>query len=739
MTLLSPLALLFGLTALVPLILHLYQRRRRAVIEFSTNRFFTATIIRSQRRLRLRRWLLLVLRMAICVLLALALARPVSDWLGLTQAGRRDLVILLDDSLSMQAGAAGQSRFDQARRIAADVLNGLSGGDRAAIVTFTGRALGHRIGRGPTEPEAQARDLELSDDFLGLAGQVLQLPPTLAAGDAHAALRRAAELLGQSASRHPRLLILSDFQESDWRSGEWPQPGQPIAATALRLNPPTENNIAVDQIALSPGTAAAGQPNLARVRLVNYAPDTRHVDMVLSVDDRETVRRPLELAGGCTDVERVPLVFSEPGEHRIQVVVDAADDLPADNSLYATVGIPPRLAVLLVDGGADSAGAAPARQSAAFYLRTALHAVSSAGDSVRLDRVPPTDLSAVTLDGYQVVLLCDVRDLPLPQVERLEQFVQSGGGLSIFLGSTADRDFYNNLLGGPASRPLGGLMPAEVHDLADTRGADHPLHVVFADLEHPVLQRFKEGLHAALAGVSVYRAYAVVPHEAWVVATLDRDLPWIVERGYGRGRVMLFTTLPDPRWTNLPLRRVFLPLASRLVSYLAGGGSGTADAAVGEEIALLRGGWDLDQPIYVARPDGSRLRATVAVVGAEPVALLPGDAVEQAGFYRLELPGSAKRTLRAVNVPRRESVPRVLDLARAQELAGRWRLTTLGPVADHHEETVAALWSSGRGGRGLWDTLLWIVLILALLEPLVAGRLGRARMAAPAENARLAA
>jgi hypothetical protein len=734
-TLLSPLALLFGLTALVPLILHLYQRRRRTLIEFSTNRFFTATIIRSQRRLRLRRWLLLALRMAICVLLALALARPVSDWLAITQAGRRDLVIVLDDSLSMQAGAPGQSRFAQARRIAADVLNGLAAGDRAAVVTFTGRALGYRV---PSEATALARDVELTDDFLGLAGQVQQLGPSAAAGDAHAALGRAAALLGQSTSRQPRLLILSDFQESDWRSGPWPQPAQPIAATALRLNPPPENNIAVDQVALSQGTAAVGQPNLARVRLVNHAADTRRVEMVLSVDDAEAVRRPVELPGGSVHTERVPLVFSEPGEHRLCVAVDAADDLAADNTLFATVGIHPQLAVLLVEGSADSASAAPARQSAAFYLRTALHAVSTTGDSVRLELVSPADMPGVALDGYQVVVLCDVRDLPLPQVERLEQFVQAGGGLAVFLGPAADRDFYNDVLGG-ANRPLGGLLPAEVRDLVDTRGADHPLHVVLADLEHPVLQRFKDRLHGALAGVSVYRAYAVVPHEAWVVAALDGELPWIVERGYGRGRVMLFTTLPDPRWTNLPLRRVFLPLVSRLVSYLAGGGSSASETTVGEEMVLLRGGWDLDQPVFVARPDGGRLRATVAVVGAEPVALLPGEAVEQAGFYRVELPGSAPRTLRAVNVPRSESVPRVLDMTRAAALAGRWRLTTLGPVADHCEETAASLWSSGRGGRGLWDSLLWVALILALLEPLVAGRLGRASVTRSAENARLAA
>jgi hypothetical protein len=179
---------------------------------------------------------------------------------------------------------------------------------------------------------------------------------------------------------------------------------------------------------------------------------------------------------------------------------------------------------------------------------------------------------------------------------------------------------------------------------------------------------------------------------------------------------------------------VFLPLVNRLIGYLAGGGASTADAAVGEEMVLLRGGWDLDQPVYVVRPDGGRQRATVVMAGTEPVALLPGDAVDQPGFYRVEAPnrapsgseGSAS-LLRAVNAPRTESVPRVLDLDRAQVQAGQWRLTTLVPDAGHDAESVAALWATGRGGRGLWDTLLWVALMAALLEPLVAGRVARGR------------
>ncbi|MCK4341859.1 MAG: hypothetical protein KAY37_09075, partial [Phycisphaerae bacterium] len=602
-----------------------------------------------------------------------------------------------------------------------------------------------------------------------------------------AALARAAELFDEPGPRHRQLLILSDLQETDWRAGDWPAPPHVVGAAMIRLNPPTEDNVVADRMVLSQGTAVAGQPNLLRVRLLNYRAENTPVEMVLRVDGEEHVRRPLELPGSSPHMERIPLIFTEPGEHRLSLSVDVRDALPADNTLFATVTVSPQLSVLVVDGQITSSVGAPSpstdRHSAALYLRTALQALGSEGDSVRIDVVAPADLPGVVLDSQRVVILSAVRELPLPQVERLEQFVQTGGGLAVFLGPHARLDFYNTLLGGP-HRPLGGLLPAELRDLLDTEGAEHPLRLVQADLDHPMLQRFKGTLRGALAGVDVYRAYAVVPREAWIVALLEQQLPLIVERGYGRGKVILFTTSPEPRWTNLPLRRLFLPLVSRLVSYLAGGGTGGAAQAVGEEIVLLRGGWDLDQPVYVVRPDGARLRAAVRVAGAEPLAVLPAEVVDRPGFYRLEFPSGSNnvaagpragrptgwkpvphedvaagprtgrptgwkpvphtgkmpvphtgrmpvphKTVRAVNTPRGESVPQLLDLDLAAQLAGNWRLEIVeaGGRAGGDDQTVATLLGGGPAGRGIWDTLLWTVLIFVLLEPLIANRIIGAR------------
>lgn len=740
MTLLSPLALLVGLTALVPLALHLYQQRRRTVIEFSSNRFFTASIIRSQRRRRLRRLILLIVRMAACIFLALALARPLMALAGFGGgAGTRDVVILLDDSLSMQAGeepgrsAASSNRFEHARALATGVLSELRAGDRAAVVTFTGRAIGDETRRG----------LELSEDLLRLAGEVEQLRPTFAAGDAHAALDRAAKLFGDPAPRHRLLLVLTDLQAADWRQIEWPQAAHPIPAAIVCLTPPPKNNVALDHMTLGQGNAAVGQPNLLRVRLVNYRPEAAPAELVLRVDGQERLRRPIELPGRSPHVERIPLTFEQAGEHELELHVNCRDALAADNTLYAGVRVHAKLPILLVDGRAE----VERGRSAAFFLRAALRAVSEEGQGVHVETIRPADLNAASLAGYRVTILSAVRELSVTQVEQLERFVQAGGGLAIFLDESANRSFYNETLGA-ASRPLGGLLPAEVRGLVETGQTLEPLHVLAAELDHPALQRFKGTLRSALAGISVYRAYAVAPRDAWVLATLDEGLPLLVERSYGQGRVMLCTTAPRPRWTNLPLRRVFVPLCSRLMSHLAGGGAAAGEHYVGTDLELLRGGWDTGQPVYLRRPDGARLRAAVTVEGADPVAYVPGSEVQRPGVYRLELPpgapaAGAARTLLAVNAPRSESSPAVLDVEHAAALAGNWRLSTIKAEDVLNGTDVAAggtsLLTGGWLSRGVWDALLWTVFALLLVEPLLANRIGRWRRAGDDARRRRAA
>ena len=738
MTLLAPLALLLGLSAAVPLILHLYQRRNRTVIQFSTNRFFTQTIVRAQRRLQLQRLLLLLLRMGACVLLALALAQPIwQRGLGAGAAGQRDLVIVLDDSLSMQAVdpavAGGPPRFDRARALAVSAVQGLAAGDRAAVVTFTGRQLG-RVTRAGLEP---------TDDRQRLVDELSQLHATAAAGDAATALTSVAHVLGPAERRSPLVLVLSDLQEGDWPRGAWPQPAHAISTGVVSVGPPPTVNVVVEQAAVQPTAVLAGQPCSLSVQMANHGPQPVDTELVVRVDDQERLRRPVRLPGRGAQLERVPLTFDRPGLYRLSITAGGRDALPADNQLVATILVHAAVPVLLVDG--DAGGDTAAGRSAAYYVRAALRAVSTETAGLPLQAIRPEDLAHADLSRYRVVVLSNVPRLTEDDLARLEKHVQSGAGLLVLLGDRVDPTFYNTLMASP-SRPLGGLMPGELHSQLGGGTGALPLHILAADLKHPVLAEFAGALRGGLADVTIYKAYVVQPRNAWVLATLEQEAPFILERAYGQGRVMVFTAPPQPTWTDLPLRGAFLPLLTRTMSYLAGAAGALPSADVGQELELLRGGWNPDTPLYVKKPGGTRALAETHAVGGAPQELLPAAAVDEPGFYQLDLPQrndvDPAHRVRAVNTARRESDPAALDLATAQNAAGAWRLTTLTPDANAAADLSAAwldpLLTAGGGGRAIWNTLLWTVLVLLLVEPLIANRRQRQRDAAPADARRAA-
>src|SRR6478752_7828244 len=100
--------------AAVPIIIHLLNRRRYRIVDWAAMRFLLAAQRQNVRRLRLEQWLLLAVRCAILVLLAVALAAVTpwaeSIWQRLMPrggvaapvvSGRTHKVLILDGTLSM--------------------------------------------------------------------------------------------------------------------------------------------------------------------------------------------------------------------------------------------------------------------------------------------------------------------------------------------------------------------------------------------------------------------------------------------------------------------------------------------------------------------------------------------------------------------------------------------------------------------------------------------------------------
>ena len=194
MSFLQPLAL-FGLAfALVPPLLHLFQRRRPPDVEFPAARYLRQTAREAQRSIRLRHIALLLLRVAAVVLLVLAAARPVIPARVGGLHAPTALALVFDHSLSSGAFAGGRRVVDDLADRARETLREARDGDALWLLGADGLA------RRGTAAE--------------LAAALGELRPEPRRLDLLAAVSLAARLARGSGYAQAEVHVLTDLQRS---------------------------------------------------------------------------------------------------------------------------------------------------------------------------------------------------------------------------------------------------------------------------------------------------------------------------------------------------------------------------------------------------------------------------------------------------------------------------------------------------------------------------------------------
>src|SRR3989339_1590145 len=101
MTFLNP-AVLFGLIAAsIPILIHLFKLRKLKKIEFSTLAFLKELQKNKIRKIKLKQWILLALRVLIILFAVMAFARPALQSIkigGTTSAAKTTAIFILDDT-----------------------------------------------------------------------------------------------------------------------------------------------------------------------------------------------------------------------------------------------------------------------------------------------------------------------------------------------------------------------------------------------------------------------------------------------------------------------------------------------------------------------------------------------------------------------------------------------------------------------------------------------------------------
>lgn len=466
-------ALLIGaLGILIPIIIHLLNRRSSRVVEWGAMNFLLESLAIRNRRIQLEEALLMATRCLLIGLLALAIARPfippgsTIPWLlvlpllllaivGLgvavvlhsepkwrrwiagisiilllscialvlfekyinlsrfTPGARQDIALVIDGSTSMTVTVDGSTNFDRAVEEARTLVKRAPRGHAFSLI------LGG--------PSPAALILDPTTDRNELDAALEELVPLDGAMTTYQAFTLASLSLARGDNPAKQIVLFSDEQNVGWeigKSGRWNflrdafknLPTEPQIMLRKMPLPDYVRNLAVRDIQLSREIVGIDRPVDVTVTVENTGNESVTPGaLILSVDGEREYRD--ESLGQLPPGERQSVTFSHQftaaGAQALILTLEVEDDIKTDNTGVTAINVAHSLRTLIVDGRPSSR---------AFERASSFAAVALAPSSLTLDPSLDANIQGVSdeaSDDYEAnydPTLDRIRFLVEPQV-----------------------------------------------------------------------------------------------------------------------------------------------------------------------------------------------------------------------------------------------------------------------------------------------------------------------------------
>lgn len=530
---LSPLFLIGALAAAVPVLLHLFHRKTDVVIDFPSVKLLTRAPVQQHRRRQLRELVLLALRVAALVLLAVSFARPYVAGAAAPPSAPVT-VIALDTSMSLSA----PGQFARAQQAAVQAVEQAPASDAVALVTFADAAT---VVTPPTPDRGAVR--------AAIAGVTVS-----AAGTRYrTALAAATEVIG---ARAGRVVIVTDLQQAGWEAndeGGLPD-GVDVQVVAV---PPPARNLAI--------TSAALRDRVVVATVQNFGAEEVTAAVTLVVEGKTVATATAAMAPmAAADVE---LRGALRGAGVAQVAIADAAGYQADNTRPVALDAAPAVPIAALV--ADPTGA-----TGGIYVERAL----SVADEGREFAVTVADgrvlskWTAAEMTRHAALVILGTRTLDRNGRELVKTYLAGGGQVLLTLGPDVDPGTLGDVIGADA-----GVSAAPVRLPGAT--------LVASDSRHPIFRPFLIP-SGALGDVQIDQHRRLNPQAGrMVLARLSGGDAALTEQMVGNGRLLVFTSDLDNQWNRFPLHPAFVPFAIETARYLTHGRQRppvTVTVAVGE-------------------------------------------------------------------------------------------------------------------------------------------------------------
>ena len=699
MTWLFSLYWLGALAVAGPILFHMWRRTPRGERSFSSLMFLAPSPPRVTSRSRVEHWLLMVLRASALALLAFAFTRPL--WrTPVTElddsANEQLLAILVDTSASMRR----DKLWDQLIAELDERLAKLPPQTSVALYQFDHRFI----------PVAGFSELKSMEQFARrelVRTRLKTLKPTWKDTQLGEALVRTAMALQDAQTERAKTAPQRIWLASDLQSGaeivalqgyEWPD-DLPVELVSAQAGSTNNAGLQVVERNLESGD------NVLRVRITNAA-DSAKEQFTLKWETNESP----EIA-----------VYVPPGQSRILIppklpagvtsssLILKGDDHDFDNRVYVAESAPETRLVFYC--GSESSNDT---DGARFYLER----VYSASQRFKIEVKGWHNVTGTSIESRPSLIVLIQPEL---EIQSIVHTHLTNGGTVVIAAPTAEATL--------ASLKLCGRDGIAVTE------ANIPKYAMLSDInfEHPVFAPFAESQFSDFTGIRFWKhrtinglkfgesrregdRTATNDDVDRVLARFDDGDPAIVELSSQRGRIIVFTAGWQPADSQFARSSKFPMLMFRLLENSSGATSRPEIETVGKDLVWpTRANLESTETGTAILPDGTELSS------------LPLDhpftQTDVPGLYTLRIPGRTEQI--AVNLSADESRTTPLTPEQLEGYGLKMKSRERPIEQQRHKDRQRQLQLAEiEQSQKLWQTVLFVVIGVLLLETLLSGFFG---------------
>lgn len=521
---------LFGLIAAsIPLIIHLINFKKLNKIEFSTLSFLKELQKSKIKKVKIKQWLLLLLRTLIITFLVLAFAKPTlesNSYIDLSPGNSVSLFIL-DNSFSMQYVDDEGSYFNKAKKAAKEIIN-KNESSAEYIVLISGDSVIQSSNKGTI--------INAIDD----------LNITYATESLLEKINKGINILSKKKFLNKELFILSDFQNTTFDLNNYTDSlnvdlnKNRIFAYGINFAKSKVENYAINNIKIKNTILELNKPIKISANIYNYGTNNKSIVTSLFINNKRVAQKKVELRLGINPVF-FTTSLNQYGYNSVYAQIED-DKIIEDNKSFSGFFIQEKINALLVyDNNNDIE-----------FLKTAL---SLNATRMHVTTVNSTGMEFKDLNNYDIIYYVSKKI-----DTRINDFIKSGGTLVIFPPSNSNLRVMNQF-----TKSIDFTTLSQIINISDKNNYDQFKTI---DFNHPIFDNLLNSKdETKLESPKFYKFYKLQSTDNIKPIIELNNSPFLVEGKKEKGIILLFNTSPVLDWSNFPIKSIFAPIIFRSAIY----------------------------------------------------------------------------------------------------------------------------------------------------------------------------